>query len=132
MYQAFQWYHDPHLNKQQETERDEFLKELSQLIENLKSNIAFVENTLEKLNASELTIGKRLEWAAGSSANLFETLKAFEYLRKNRNEYYKNDVKVARSIETFAENLSDFEKMRTIKSTNQSEKFQLVENVLIE
>jgi prefoldin subunit 5 len=132
LYQAFQWYHDPFLSKQKETERDEFLKELNQIVENLKSNIAFVENTIEKLNAAELTIGKRLEWAAGSSTNLLDTLKAFESLRKNRNDYFKNDVKLARSIETFAENLNDFEQMRISNSTNQIEKFQLLENVLIE
>lgn len=105
---------------------------MNQIVENLKSNIAFVENTIEKLNAAELTIGKRLEWAAGSSTNLLDTLKAFESLRKNRNDYFKNDVKLARSIETFAENLNDFEQMRISNSTNQIEKFQLLENVLIE
>ena len=66
------------MNSQIESKRDEFLKELSQLAENLKSNTAFVENTIEKLNATELTISKRLEWATGSSASLFEILKAFE------------------------------------------------------
>ena len=46
-------------------------------------------NLLEKLNSSESSILKRLEWAVPSTPALVDVIKVFETQRKKRNDFFK-------------------------------------------
>ena len=62
--------------------------ELEQLCANFTSSNGQLSELLEKLNASEQQILKRIEWASGANPSLSETIREFESQRKLRNSYF--------------------------------------------
>lgn len=108
------------------------MDELVQLVDNLKKNTVSIETTLDKLQACEQNIFKRLEWASASSPGLVDTLKAFENLRKSRNDLFNTDVKHAVNIELLMESWIIFEQLRSKTSTFYLDKLNSFESILVE
>jgi len=108
------------------------LDDLKQLVENLKKSTVAIETTLDKLQICEQNILKRLEWASASQPGLVDTLKAFELMRKQRNDAFKLNVKHAANIEFCMQSWIHFEELRSNKSTFYMDKLNSFENILIE
>lgn len=88
-FNALNWYFD-YLSEDQseQSSRAMVVNELEQLCANLTSNNGQCDELLEKLNASEQQILKRVEWASGANPSLTETVKEFQAQRKQRNNYF--------------------------------------------
>jgi hypothetical protein len=72
-----------------DTHRKTIFTDVDKLQRNLKATGQSVFQLLDKLNATEQIILKRLEWAVGALPTLHDTIKTFETKRKKRNDLYK-------------------------------------------